>query len=216
MTSAAEGGWPARRFSQAISEGDGISVIPVVRSGSAELASRAEAAGAEALAVQSVDEVRTLRALTDLPLLLRAPMASVGALRDARAAGADACVLVWSVLERDVELLGDLVAAAAELGLDWALEVAEEDHLDEALEHLDPEILVLRERERDADDEDLELTLDLLGGVPAGKLVVSDALVTTRDDVLALEEAGVDAVLVGGTFSEAGGLAAALAELTGR
>jgi indole-3-glycerol phosphate synthase len=216
LTSAAESGWPARRFSQAISEGDGISVIPVVRGGTAELASRAEAAGAEAIALQSVGEVRALRAQTELPLLLRAPTTSVVALREARAAGADACVLVWSELERDDELLGELVAAADDLGLDWALEVADEDELEEALEYLDPEILVLRERERDEDDDELELTLDLLGDVPAGKLVVSDALVTTREDVLAIESAGVDAVLVGGTFTLAGGLAAALAELTGR
>ena len=52
--------------------------------------------------------------------------------------------------------------------------------------------------------------------MPAGKLVVSESRVTTREQVLELERAGVDAVLLTGGFSDAGGLEATLAELTGR
>ena len=65
-------------------------------------------------------------------------------------------------------------------------------------------------------ETELELTLELLPDVPVGKLVVSDARVTTREQVLDLEQAGVDAVLLTGRFSDAGGLEATLAELTGR
>ena len=38
--------------------------------------------------------------------------------------------------------------------------------------------------------------LELLPDVPAGKLAIAQVEVTTRDEVLALERAGVDAVLV--------------------
>ena len=53
--------WPERRFSQAISEGDGISVIPLLRGDLPALARAAEDAGAEALAVESVRDVDHLR-----------------------------------------------------------------------------------------------------------------------------------------------------------
>ena len=76
----------ARRFSQAISEGDGISiVVPVTDPGDAR---QAEDEGAEALAIHGA--VHDVRGATSLPLLWRPH----GLPRDARAAEADACVLV--------------------------------------------------------------------------------------------------------------------------
>jgi indole-3-glycerol phosphate synthase len=205
--------WPERRFSQAISEGDGISLIPLLGGRADALAGQAEAAGAEALAVDTVAELRTLRAATELPVLLRAALADATALRAAREAGADACIL--AVGDLDDQELEELVVLADELGLDWGVGVRDEEELEDALERLDPEILVVREHDGD-DGEELELTLDLLPDVPAGKLVVSDARVTTREQVLDLEQAGVDAVLLTGAFTDPGGLEAALGELTGR
>ena len=66
-----------------------------------------------------------------------------------------------------------------------------------SLERIDPEIFLLSPREADDDEEDLERILDLLPDVPAGKLAIADLQAATRDDVVALERAGVDAVLVG-------------------
>ena len=63
--------WPERRFSQAISEGDGISVIPCVRGRGEAFAGLAEAAGAEGLAVETIEQVRLCAQATELPLLLR-------------------------------------------------------------------------------------------------------------------------------------------------
>jgi indole-3-glycerol phosphate synthase len=206
--------WPERRFSQAISEGDGISLIPLLSTPAATFAGQAEAAGAEALAVDTIAELRALRAVTELPVLLRGAVGDVEALQAARESGADACILVWANL--DDGRLEELVGEAYELGLDWGVGVRDEDELEEALERLDPEILVLCERGPDEEGDELELTLELLPDVPAGKLVVSDARVTTREQVLDLEQAGVDAVLLTGGFSDAGGLEATLAELTGR
>ena len=58
------------RFSQAISEGDGISVIPVLEGDVEALVSLAEAAGAEAVAVRAEDVGRA-RARTALPIVAR-------------------------------------------------------------------------------------------------------------------------------------------------
>jgi indole-3-glycerol phosphate synthase len=203
--------WPERRFSQAISEGDGISVIPLLHGDLAAQAEAAEAAGAEALAVESIEEVRTVRTSTSLPLLVRRVRADSGTLRAARGAGADACILTFEELADEDELLEELVEAAAELGLDCALDVRDEEELEQVLELLDPEILLISERDPEKDELDLERTLDLLPDVPAGKLVVSESRVTRREQVLELERAGVDAVLLGAELP-----ATLLAQLTGR
>jgi len=53
--------------------------------------------------------------------------------------------------------------------------------------------------------------------VPAGKLVISEARVSVREQVVALENAGVDAILVGAEVLQGSAdFASALAELTGR
>jgi indole-3-glycerol phosphate synthase len=146
------------RFSEAISEGDGISVIPVLEGDVGALAALAEEAGAEAVAVRAED-VADARARTGLE---------------------------------------ELYGAAYNLGLDFAVDVREEEELGEALERIDPEIVLISERGLDEEEEDLELTLDLLADVPAGKLVVSEARIVSHDQVVALERAGVDAILVHG------------------
>ena len=66
------------------------------------------------------------------------------------------------------------------------------------------------------EEEELERTLDLLPSVPAGKLVVSESRVNAREQVVALERAGVDAVLVGADVLQASDFSAVLGELTGR
>ena len=71
----------ARRFSQAIAEGDGISVLVEVRDG--ESARAAEAEGAEALVVRG--DVQGVREATELPILWRA----AGPIAEAARAGAD-------------------------------------------------------------------------------------------------------------------------------
>jgi indole-3-glycerol phosphate synthase len=65
------------------------------------------------------------------------------------------------------------------------------------LERIEPEIFLLSPREADDDEAELERILDLLPDVPAGKLAIADLQAATRDDVVSLERAGVDAVLVG-------------------
>ncbi len=207
----ATGSWPERRFSQVISEGDGISVIPLLRADVVSTAAAAQAAGAEALAVETLQDLHVVRPLTDLPLLVVGLPPSIESIRQARGAGADAVILTFEHLDSDEELLLELAQVAAELGLDCALDVRDENQVERVLELLDPEILVLSEREPSRDEADLERTLELLPDVPAGKLVVSESRVTTREQVLELERAGVDAVLLGPEIT-----VAMVAELTGK
>ena len=193
------------RFSQAISEGDGISVIPVLDGDVEALAALAEEAGAEAIMVRP-DDVARARSCSGLPIVARD-----GDPRAVSAAGGDALVLAYEAGAEDGELEG-LYGLARELGLDCPVDVQDEEALEEALERVDPDIVLISERELDADEEDLERTLDLLADVPAGKLVVSEARIVSREQVLALERAGVDAILVDGLARDPE-FAAALEEL---
>jgi indole-3-glycerol phosphate synthase len=62
---------------------------------------------------------------------------------------------------------------------------------------------------------DVERTYELLSDVPAGKTVVSESGIHTRDQVDDLERVGVDAVLVGETLMRAPDPEAACRELSG-
>lgn len=155
-----------RRLSQAISEGDGISLIVAVAG--PEEAREAEAGGAEALLADL--NVAEIRAACSLPILTAA-----GSAGDAR---------IVRPGDDDVEL-GHSVEVV--------VQVEREEELEEALERLDPELFVLAAR--DADDP-LRRVLDLLSDLPAGKLAIADVGGATRAQIDELERAGVDAVLV--------------------
>lgn len=184
------------RFSQAISEGDGISLVPALRDDVAELAAQAEQAGAEAVAVRAAGDAREAHREAGLSVLVREPVRDLGGLRALAEAGAHAFVLVHDRLEDEGELLEELYAAGVELDLDCLLDVHDEEDLEEALERVDPDIVLISRRLGGSDEEELERTLDLLPDVPAGKLVVAESDVLTREQVLALERAGVDALIV--------------------
>jgi indole-3-glycerol phosphate synthase len=176
------------RFSQAISEGDGISLIAAV--GDGEAARAAAADGAEALAVHA--DVPELRSVTELPVLWRA----TGPPSQAALAGADAWIVAVEAAGDDHEWLLRQHAEATELGLDCVVEVRSEEHIEIALERLDPEIFLLAAADDDERDG-LERALELLPDLPAGKLAVADVPVSSREQIDELERAGVDAVIVG-------------------
>ncbi|MFL6030768.1 MAG: hypothetical protein ACJ74D_12160 [Gaiellaceae bacterium] len=176
------------RFSQAISEGDGISLIVDVAD--ADAARAAADQGAEAVAVTAA--IGDLRDVIELPILWRA----AGGPSEAAIGGADAWLISVSAAGDDGDWLARQHAEALELGLDCVVEVRSEEELELALEQLDPEIFLFSVGQDD-DADALRRALELLPDVPAGKLAVAEVPVSSRDQVDELERAGVDAVIVG-------------------
>jgi indole-3-glycerol phosphate synthase len=176
----------SRRLSQAISEGDGISVIVPV--GDLESALAAEEQRAEGLIVWN--RVPGLRESVSLPLLWRAD----GPLEEAQRSGADACLLV--VERHDDDGLERVQAQSAALGLELVVDVRNAEELELALERIDPEIFLLSPREAEDGQAAHERVLELLTDVPAGKLAIADLASVARAEVDELERAGVDAVVV--------------------
>jgi hypothetical protein len=179
-----------RRFSQAIAEGDGISLIADV--GSPAAAAQAAADGAEALLVSGDYELGPIRGAVSLPILFFWDGDRLEELAEA-----DACVISvpdWQGGNR----FGDaLEHAHLNLADDFevAFRIADDEQLAESLERYDPEIFILAAPNLDA-EEALEHILDLLPDVPAGKLAIAELPSSDAGDVAALERAGVDGVIV--------------------
>jgi hypothetical protein len=177
------------RFSQAIAEGAGISLVAVVEGpGDAE---QVEAQGADAILVSPAERelVEAVRAVSSLPLLVE-----WAGDPPSTADGVDACVLA---VDADREWL-ERVHTQVRDTLEVAFWIANEYQLQLALERFDAEMFILAAPEARG-DEALEQVLDLLPDVPAGKLAIAELETISRDDLLALERAGVDAVIVAPT-----------------
>lgn len=160
-----------RRLSHHISEGDGIAIIVCVDDAGG--ARDAEEQGAKALAVSSA--IAGIRDATSLPLLWIGQGAPT---------------------EADAVTIRPGDEHAYHQHLESVVDVRDEEELEFALEQLDPEIFLLSAHEIDDDVDPLDAVLELLPDVPAGKLAIAQVDVGNRDEVLALERAGIDAVLV--------------------
>jgi indole-3-glycerol phosphate synthase len=159
----------------------------------------------------SLDDLREARAATEIPVLRKDFTIDPYQLYEAKAAGADAVLLVVGSIEP-----GDLAALYREaraLDLDAIVEVAREDELDVALE-VDVDVLGINNRDLEDFSVDLQRTFDLLSEVPAGKVVVSESGIRYREQIDELEQLGVDAVLVGEVLMRAPDPEAAVRELT--
>jgi hypothetical protein len=176
-----------RRLSQAISEGDGISVI--VEVDGPEAARDAEDAGAEGLVIPDTarPQLPSIRGASDLPIAAVLGGGTVAASVE----GADACIVTVSDDDRE-----PLERVQRELGesFELAFRIESEEHLAFVLEEFDPEILVLAAPPDDR--APLERVLELLPDVPAGKLAIADVQAHSREEVEELERAGVDGVIV--------------------
>jgi indole-3-glycerol phosphate synthase len=132
---------------------------------------------------------------------------------ESRANGADAVLLIAMALE-DAQA-GEYMALAGELGLGVLLEVHDMAELERALK-LDAPVIGINNRDLGTLDISLETTFRLKAEIPGGHTVVSESGISTRDDVLRLEEAAVDAMLVGTTFMKAPDVGAKVDELLGK
>jgi indole-3-glycerol phosphate synthase len=184
-----------------------------------EIALAYERGGAAAVSVLTEEEhfggsladLRAARAACSLPLLRKDFTVDPYQLYEAKAAGADAVLLVVASLDdRD---LAELHALAGDLDLDALVEISRPEELDRALE-LDADVIGVNNRDLSDFSVDLQRTYDLLADVPAGKTVVSESGIRDREQIDDLEQVGVDAVLVGESLMRADDPELAVRELS--
>jgi indole-3-glycerol phosphate synthase len=220
-----------RPFAEALTR-PGIAVIAehkrsspsegTIREGSTleEIVTAYERGGASALSVLtepqwfggSLQDLSAARAATGLPVLRKDFIVDPYQVYEAAAAGADAILLIVAALHPDD--LAVLHREARSLDLDVLVEIHDEEELDTALE-VDADLLGINNRDLTDFSVDLQRTYDLLADVPAGKMVVSESGIASREQLEELERVGVDAVLVGTTLMRAPDVEAACRDLVG-
>jgi indole-3-glycerol phosphate synthase len=159
----------------------------------------------------SLDDLHEARDASDLPVLRKDFTIDPYQLYEAKAAGADAVLLVVGSLRPNE--LAVLHGVAQGLDLDAIVEVHDEEELEVALE-IDADVIGINNRNLEDFRVDLQTTFDLLTDVPAGKTVVSESGIVERGQIESLEQVGVDAVLVGEALMRAPDPEVATRELT--
>jgi indole-3-glycerol phosphate synthase/phosphoribosylanthranilate isomerase len=188
------------------------------------LAREYEAAGAAAISVLTdrrffqggLDDLCAVRDNAGLPILCKDFFLDAYQVYEARAAGADAILLIVAAL--DDERLAALARLAAGLGLATLVEVHEEAELDRALAAVpagDGRIVGINNRNLRSFRVSLDTTARLCDRVPAGTLLVSESGIHTPADVGRLAELGVDAMLVGESLVRAADVGAQVRRLVG-
>lgn len=161
----------------------------------------------------SLENLRRVRAAVDLPVLRKDFILDPYQVFEARAAGADAVLLIAECL--DDAALAQLRAAIVELGMTALVELYDPENLVRVL-RAGARLVGVNNRDLRTFQTDLAHTLRLRAQVPGDRVLVSESGIRTRDDVQRLAEAGVQAMLVGESLVTRPDIGAAVDELLGR
>jgi indole-3-glycerol phosphate synthase len=169
---------------------------------SAVVSSAYQAAGAAAISVLtdgpffggSLDDLRRVRAVVDIPVLRKDFIVDRYQVAEARAAGADALLLIVSALRQ--EDLVELLAEVRRLGMEALVETHDRHEVERALV-AEARVIGVNHRDLRTLDMDMTLASSMRPLVPSDRLLVAESGIRTADDVCKMQEAGIDAVLVG-------------------
>jgi indole-3-glycerol phosphate synthase len=168
----------------------------------AVVASAYQAAGAAAISVLtdapffggSLDDLRRARAAVDIPVLRKDFVVDPYQVAEARAAGADALLLIVSALRQD-ELVR-LLAEVRRLGMQALVETHDRAEVERALA-ADARVIGVNHRDLRTFEMDMTLAATMRPLVPSDRLLVAESGIRTADDAKRMQAAGVDAILVG-------------------
>lgn len=209
---------PARDFRSAIAYGGGskdrIRIIAEVKRASpskgmireyfvpAEIARGYFEAGAAAISILTeerffkgkLEYLTNLRGNMRIPLLRKDFIFDDYQVYESRVAGADALLLIVSVLGK--ERLAELLALTESLGMGALVEVHDEAETETALE-AGAGIIGVNNRDLKTFKTDIETTIRLAPYIPKDRVLVSESGINTHEDILKLREWGVEAFLIG-------------------
>lgn len=228
---SATGQVPARPFAAALGAGNNVALIAEFKRRSpsagwirqdalvAEMTTAYNESGARAISVLtderffggSLDDLRTAREKTSVPILRKDFIIHDLQLFEARAAGADAVLLIVSAL--DDPTLHDLLACARAIGLGVLVEAHDEHEVERAV-YAKADVIGINNRNLSTFHVDQDLAARISKVVPEGVLVVAESGITSADDVARLGVCGVHAVLVGEALMRAPDVRAAVTEFS--
>ena len=158
----------------------------------------------------SLDFLTAIRERVAVPVLRKDFTLDEYQVWEARAAGADAVLLIVSILE--AAQLRDLREAAAGLGLGALVEAHTASEIDVAL-GAGARIVGINNRDLKTFETRIEVSLELLPLIPPDVIAVSESGFFTADQVRAVVAAGAHAVLVGEALVRAPDVGAKVREL---
>jgi indole-3-glycerol phosphate synthase len=159
-----------------------------------------------------VDYLKQARASCQLPVLRKDFMVDAYQIYESRAMGAD-CILLIAACLNDAQMK-DFENIARSLDMAVLVEVHDGAELERALKLKTP-LIGINNRNLQTFEVSLDTTLSLRAQVPAERLLVTESGIHTRDDVLRMGAAGVNAFLVGEAFMRAPDPGVALAAMFG-
>lgn len=173
------------------------------------VAKRYHEAGADALSILTdepyfggrLEYLALIRPHVPLPMLRKDFIIDPYQIYESRVMGADAILLIVAAIESDA-LLREWRELAESLGLDALVEVHTEAELERALRS-GAGLIGINNRNLHTFETTLQTTFDLLPRVPPNVLLVSESGIETAEQVRALYQAGVKAILVGETLMRA-------------
>jgi indole-3-glycerol phosphate synthase len=225
-----QGSRPAHQFRAALARPDRLNVIAECKRRSpskgvlrgeydpAGIASGYAAAGAAAISVLteptffdgSLDHLRAVRAAVQIPLLRKDFVVSEYQVLEAKAAGADAILLIVAALTpRELQ---SLAAFAASCGLDALVEVHSADELSVALD-AGADVIGVNNRNLRTLTVDVAASETLIARIPKDAIAVSESGLRTSEDLLKLRQMGYRAFLIGERFMTTADPGAALRDL---
>jgi len=157
--------------------------------------------------------LRAIREAVSLPVLRKDFILDPYQLLEARAAGADAVLLIAECLD-DCHLRS-LHNEAVRLGMSPLVELYEPQNLSRVFD-AGATLIGINNRDLRTFETDLEHTLRLRERIPDECVLVAESGIRNRADVARLEAAGVDAILVGETLMASPDIGAAVDALLGR
>ena len=174
----------------------------------AQIAASYERGGAACLSVLtdeqyfqgSLDHLREARAACALPALRKEFIVDEYQIHEARAAGADAILLIVAALD-DAQLAG-FEALALDYGMSVLVESHDAAELDRSLALKTP-LIGINNRDLRTFNTSLDTTLGLLGRIGSSRTVVTESGILERAHVALMRAHGVNAFLVGEAFMRA-------------
>lgn len=142
----------------------------------------------------SLEHLRAVRAVTDVPLLRKDFVFDEYQIFEALDAGADAILLIAAML--DGAHLNDLMQTAYSFGLDVLVEVHDRAEAEKVLRY-DVRLLGVNNRNLRTFHTTLDTSIELAADLPRTLTLVSESGIRTREDIDRLRAAGYDAFLIG-------------------
>lgn len=153
-----------------------------------------------------------VRKVTSVPLLRKDFIIDSYQIYQSKALGADAILLIAGILT--LKELIDFQKISDEIGLHTLIEVHNKEELDMVLK-TKAQIIGINNRNLKSFVTDLKTTGDLIKSIPGDKVVVSESGISTREDIIYLNNLGIRTVLIGEGLMKANSIDKKLRELRG-